>query len=649
MAGEKYTVEGELRIRAEAGVASVRRLADRLTALRSTVAGSQSIVRGLVGSVVSLGAGYVGINALAGAFRGVVGGAVEFQGQLESTRIGLSSVMAAVEGIPFAEAQRRASSLFEEIRTDALTSVATTRELFTVFQGIYGPLANAGLATDEIRETMRNTVTAASALGVDLAQAQRDISAMVRGTAGVDVRLFSMLRSTGAIAENTEAFNALSAPERIDRVRQALRRFEEAGAAYGQSFAGVVSTFQDIVETLTAAFFGPGFARVRSFLAGLNTQLLANRSAIEGALAVAGEQVANHLQRAFDYIDFAMRYVRDHWDEIVAKGERLVQQFRSVIPQMIQAAQAFAAFTVARSALGAGLGAASGAMNLAALLGEGGVGLLGGGAAAGAGGAAAAGGAGGGLAALEGALAALGAVAAPIAAVLAAVAAAGYFVWERMSDFAAMFDMLRPALEAIWADFMSIGASLWELLRPLLKIVGGSLFIMLFGGLLLLIGGLRVLAATLAFVMEWLARFSNMIEEWIIDPLLDLLMRVARGITELVGTLFGTHQGPHQSAGTIRGHFPDGPPIDTRDPLDRLRDQIGDGTGMQFGRFAVPPSAVPADRRPVQHNDFRGSRITVHQEFRQADPDRVALQMIEDLNRQAEARIQSGFVPALTR
>jgi hypothetical protein len=59
-------------------------------------------------------------------------------------------------------------------------------------------------------------------------------------------------------------------------------------------------------------------------------------------------------------------------------------------------------------------------------------------------------------------------------------------------------------------------------------------------------------------------------------------------------------------------------------------------------------AGTPADRATTV-NDFRGSRITVNQEFRQNDPDRVLMYMIEDINRQAEARITSNFVPALTR
>jgi hypothetical protein len=62
----------------------------------------------------------------------------------------------------------------------------------------------------------------------------------------------------------------------------------------------------------------------------------------------------------------------------------------------------------------------------------------------------------------------------------------------------------------------------------------------------------------------------------------------------------------------------------------------------------MPQPNAPTDRAQTV-NDFRGSRIEVRQEFRDADPDRVAISMIEDINRAAEMRIGSGFASATTR
>ncbi|GAG05099.1 unnamed protein product [marine sediment metagenome] len=55
------------------------------------------------------------------------------------------------------------------------------------------------------------------------------------------------------------------------------------------------------------------------------------------------------------------------------------------------------------------------------------------------------------------------------------------------------------------------------------------------------------------------------------------------------------------------------------------------------------------EREQAPTVDMRGSRIEVHQEFREADPDRVMIQMADALGREAIFRTQSGFVPPLAR
>lgn len=642
MAGENYKVEASLRLRAEAGIRSVQAFSSRLGDLATRIGGAQSMAGGLVRNIVGLGAGYVGINALASGFSALTRGAVAYQTSLESTRIGLASVMSAVEGMSFDRAQGEAEELFGQIREDAITSVATSQQLFGIFQGIYGPLRNAGLELQDIRSTTLDVVSASSALGIDFEQANRDVQAMARGAAGVDVRLFSMLRSTGAIAEDAEAFNALSAPERISRMRTALQQFSGAASAYGRSFAGVTSTFQDIVETLTGAFFGGSFNAVRDFLSDMNERLLANREALTAGITAAGDRLAAGIETAFDRILVGYDWVAENWDRIVQRGEDFVGQVRAMIPQLVAAAKVWGAITLAREGLAMGLGAASMATGAASIAGELGIGLGAAGAgtaAVGATGAAVAGegAAAAGAGTLGSALSALAPVFAVVAAVVAAVASAVMVANEYWSEIVDVFDTLSPLTSQLWEDFYAIGESLWEILRPLMRLVGGAVLFVLGGLFILLLGVLRVLLGVVRAVIGALASLANVFEEYVVTPLLDGLMAIAQALAEF--TTFVTMD----QVGALRRRLHDRDVIG--DPLGELEAEVGAREGARPFTW----SDVPADRRPVQHNDFRGSRITVNQEFRQADPDRIMLSIVEDLNRQAEQRITSGFAPALAR
>lgn len=634
-----YKVEGELVIRAQAGLAAVRSLTDRLEGLRARLSGSQTAAGGLVRSLVSMGAAYVGVNALVGGFRSLVSSSAEYRSNIESTRIGLSSVMSAVEGIPFAEAQRQSESLFAQIQDDAIRSTATSQELFGIFQGIYGPLRNAGVATGEIRTTMLDAVSAANALGVDLPQATRDITAMARGAAGLDVRLFSMLRSTGAIAEDAQAFNALSAPERISRMQAALGRFSGAADAYGRSFAGVTSTFRDVVQNLGGALMGPAFNRLTAWLGRLNERLIANRDSIRGVFTAAGERLADALQRAFDRVDRVMDYVANNWDDIVGRVNEAVTRFQALVPALLDAAKAFVAFSAGRAVLAGVVGTLSAITGTIATLAE--VSLLaGGGAAAGVG-------------ALEASFGALATLAAPLAAALAAVAAVGYVVYDQFESFSRMFEDILPIFQNIGGDLVGIGQDLWGILRPILTVLGT-----LIGGPLMiaftaLLGILRGLVLLVRIVTTVLRTMVSAVEEYLVDPIMNGLQRLWEYINQWVSRIMSPFSRGRSSTGLEEAAR------DTTDPVIALGRnleeslEVGPNTGMNWFLNRIPElrrtSPTAPEERAGHVNDFRGSRITVNQEFRQADPDRILMAMVEDINRQAEQRISSGYVPALTR
>jgi len=635
----------ELRLRTTAAQGAMRSLSESLGAFQQRLSSAQSASGGLFRSLVSFNLLSAGINAVTSGFRSLVGFATNFSTNLESTRISLAAVMSAVEGLSFEDAGRQAQEVFAQLRDDALTSTATTSELFGIYQSIYGPIRAAGEGLETVREVTGNTVAAASALGVDFAQASRDISMMARGTAGAEVRLFSMLRSTGAIAEDASAFNDLTAPERIARLRTALARFSVASEAYGQSFAGVTSTFQDIVESFTGAAFGPIFARVTSNLRQINNVLLENREEIIGWLTTTGEWIGTHIDRIIQRARAAFTWVSDHWGEIVGRMHNVVSMVQRMAPMLARVAAAWGAISLARAAAPAvaGLGsmvvgAGQGLMSAGSfVMGSAGVaaeGALAGGAtlvgAAGAGGTAL-------FVALAEALAPLAAVALVVVSAISAVVSTLWVVYDSWEAFTEMFKYLEPVLNAITEDFQAIAGNLWDVLRPSLTIIGSVILAVLVPAVILAISGIRAFAAYLNQLTAMWALYARVFEARVVNPFRNFMLRLGVDMSRLTMSAWG-FSGAVAEVSSLW------------DELDRKRRAEEDRQRRideAAGRRNRPSGDTST--RVDNHNDFRGSRITVNQEFREADPDRVALQMIEDLARFAEQRISSGFVPAFTR
>lgn len=646
----QYQITANLRLSDTGFSRSMGRLSARVRSFADRLRGTQTIVGGLMRSLLSLGAGYIGFQALSRGLRFMVGGMLDFQRSVEQTRIGLQSIISTIDGISFEEARASADAVWTALAEDALRSTATTQEMFDIFQGIVGPIRAAGNSLQTVRDITNSTVAASSALGVDFAQAQRDIGLMVRGTAGMDTRLFALLRSMNLINQTTEEWNRnLTTQERITELQRALGNFDEAATEYGQSFAGVTSTFRDIVQQLSASLAGPVFERVTAFLNRINNLILANRDAIEGLLTQAGNAAAAAFTQVSDRAFNAFNFLLTHWDEISARMQEFGDQLRAHGPQLGQLAAALTALSAARGFIAPLISMFS--TLIAGLEALGLVGAAGAGAevAAGAGGAAAGGAAG------------LSSILGPLAIVVALVAGAVVSLTSYWDQWLQIIEPMLPIIEQLWAEFQVVAALLWEVLRPILKVIGTVFIVMLISGLIMLIIVLRVLIRIVRNILTFFATIANFIEEWIVDPFIEGILEIGAALSRMWADILSTAerrptgvQAAQQAAarerlaGVQRGL--------TRDPaIERLVNRIGQGemgpTGRQFAPQATPRDllAETPEARPQTVNNFSRGSVTVRQEFREADPDRVMVRMINDIDAQAERRVQSGFAPAFSR
>jgi len=629
-----YQINAQLRLQGGGGSfgRSMSRLSDRVRAFADRLRGARSLAGGLVRSLLSLGAGYVGFHALSSGLRTVIGGMFEFQQQVESARIGLQSIIAAVDGISFEEAAASADAVWSALSEDALASTATTQEMFDIFQGIVGPIRAAGASLETVRNLTGQTVAAASALGVDFEQAQRDMQLMVRGAAGMDTRMFSLLRSMNLIEQSTEDWNQnLTTGERIDALQEALSSFDDAASAYGHSFAGATSSFRDIVQQLGSSLAGPVFARLTTFLMSINDLMLTNRDRITSILESVGESAGAALSVVADRVFEAASFVLGHWDEISARMTAFAQTLREQAPHLARMAAALGALSALKSTLAPILTVVSSVIGALEA-----VGLIGGGAAAAEGGAAA--GAAGAGAGASGAAAALG----PLALALAAFAGVVVVVMGWWDDFVAIFETMLPILGPIGEELMRTGAALWEVLRPVLKILGITVISIVVPALMAFLVILRNILRVVRFVMEALATFANLFETYVVDPVIDGVMAMIRGMSQFFAALAGlgvdtpgTGGTPAQQVGRLHPSYPFGP-------------GMGGGLNYEMTPEEALMNATP-DARPQTVNNFHRGSVSVRQEFRQADPDRVLTRMIGDIDSQSERRVQSGFAPALTR
>lgn len=642
MATTNYKVEADFTLRGvQAATKQVASLSDRIGTLGAKIRGASGGAGGIVGSLVGVGAAYTGVRLLAGGFMAAARGAVAFTKEVDSSRVGLASVISAVDGISFDKAQKQAGEVFRQLQDDAIKSVATTKDLFGVYQQITGPIRAAGFGMEKVREITNSTVSAATALGVDLPQATRDIGMMTSGVAGQDVRLFRMLRATGAIAENAEQWNkGLTQKQRVEKLTVALAKFSPAADAYAKSWGGLTSSLRDIAELSLGALGGPTLERLQGYMSKWIDRFVKNRDVAMAKISELGKRIAGAFENVFKAGDRALTYVVDNWDQIIKRVESVVSTVREMVPKLLQAAKLYAAVSVARSVVGGGLQVAGGAMNIGDQIAKSAAfrGLLAAPAAIGAESAGMAGiGLGGsGWGAVAG-FEALGAALGPLAAVLVPIAGMIVLVtehWQQLSSIISSF-MSGPGA-GIGQTFMDLFTNLYEAVKPFLKMIG--FFVSL--GLGTIIGLLVAELTLMAKAANWMLETLKPVTEWF-QHLADVLVNEVLGsIQSILNIMNGSELSTGERRSATRGTGGPG-------AVASAFNMETDASAGQFD-FAKANGGRPVAKMTV-NQDLRGSKITVKQDFRDADPDNVAYQMMQDIGKQASARAQSGYVPALSR
>lgn len=671
-------VKARLTLDAKQAKSQARSYQQSLQGLQQKIRGTQSTTTGLIKQTIALGTAYLGISAGVRVFKSLSVSAIKYTADLEKTKIGLTSVLTAVNEVPWEQGVKQAEEAFRILKEMSITSPAGPQDMFNIFQGIVGPLRAAGTEMDRIYQITNDTVLASSALGVDFEQAQRDISLMARGAAGMDTKLFSLLRSTGAIAESTEDWNrGLTETERVAKLEAALKKFAGSGDAFGNSWAGLTSTFKGIVDELKRAGATPVMQALQSHLKSFNNTLIENRDHLESLFEMYGRQVAHWINVAAESSIAGFKYLQDNWGAITARFDQAMSVLKRYGPMLAKLTAAYAGAQALRGpaasavgvagAMAPGLMAAGGAAKgmWAAAMGTAGStvgsGLFGSAAAAG-GGAGAAGGA-------AAASIALG----PIVAVLAALAAVAVAVkanWDPLVSF------MSGPLSTLGNDLMGLLQDTWGALQPLLEIAGTLILAVVVPAFMGLVGTLKAAISILRPFLQILGAifslFSRLVQEafasflnWLtrlgetMAPLNDIFSGVIEGLGSVasafggfISNLLAQLNQAQDDERARRLAAQEGDPFSKDYDAARIANQAMAMTMAANAETLREPSGakskknVPSGRGGSTVNV---QKMIIKQDFKNADPARIVTQMIGDITRQAENRVQTRFQGALTR
>lgn len=592
-------------------------------------------------SVLGFAAAYVGVNALTSAFKGLVTEAFKFASVNDRNRVSLGAIIAASDVFGNiadpAERMVRAGqvgdAVFRQLQSDALRSVATSQELASIYTGISGPLLGAGASLADIRKITNDTVSAASVLGVDFEQASRDIMIMSTGAAGMDTKLFRMLQSTKAITQSSKEWNEMLPADRVAAIKKSLEGFGPAGKAFEKTIPGITSSFVDFMQRFRGAFMQGPLETVRKTLVRLVGVFDANQTKILAVLTVLGNAFAKVLDPVINATIKATNYFLQNWESIalrIESGWQKLQKFGAIAmayaPTLAAGAKTAAGVSLVGKLAPGAIGGASAAISAG----------LAGGPAAGM----------GGIATVIAELTHLISVVVAMGGAFTIILPIGAVLVGLFALLADTWSSFVPVLLIVWTYLQTIFQGLWGLvmavfnaLMPLLKIIGvvvgsllavGALILSVFGRLALAVfGGIMSVLTT---IFEYIGKGFDWVYQHIVGIFTSLL------------DFFGKVHGDLLPKGSSSGGF-----------LGNLRQSFDDvmagfkTQGVTDASVLAGAEAGAPGTRKTTINDFRGSKIEVKQDFRQANPDNIWLQMVDGLNSAADQRLTSALVPDFTR
>ena len=170
----------------------------------------------------------------------------------------------------YADSLLLADETLKRIRADAAALPGSDSDFIKAFSLTFPAQAELGVKSLEEMTKRSNELTAVLlSKGVDAQQAGRDISLMMRGHAGEDVRSFVELKSVMGV-KSTEEWNRMAANKRLAKLDEARGKFGDAIKAFENTWDAVTSTGASYMKNLVTEGSKPLFELAKQNLKAIN-------------------------------------------------------------------------------------------------------------------------------------------------------------------------------------------------------------------------------------------------------------------------------------------------------------------------------------------------------------------------------------------
>jgi hypothetical protein len=589
----------------------------------------------------------------------------------------VAALIATAQGRGWADAHVDAEKLGDELDEIAISAHQAGPAVAEAFQTMLEITGATEGGVERASDQVKQLSQIATMLGKNVGDISKEFSMMEEGVIRTKGQLFHVLGASGIFGDNTKKAAAgwaqLTEEERLNRLNYALEQMSSKAADATPTFAQLRTSVAGIFEVMSEKLGEPFLHALVPEMSKFSEELRAGLPAIEEFGKEMSVDVAKWVHEAAEAVQEGFDYLHTHGKEIHDTIVSAVETAKSVVEFIIAHKEAIALAFGAK----AGIGIAGGLLKTGS---ESGIGK----AAIGAGQAVfAAGAAGGGIAGAGGAVAgatALGAVGAALGAWVLAGEQLGKLFSESAADTRQTFDAVRQGMQSMasenteWSDvevsaFERMRANLLESAQYLGEDVGAAAQfadamershkahvanMKVAADLQSMAGSFEVLAMSAQFAIEDAknaaemaaaekdqATFEGGTGQMIVDQFSSgfeaLMAAHDTGAQQYVAHLLGSSKNLFASFLTS-AHMSD-------EGFAALANALEAG-GEQFADQAKAIRDLIGNKEHQKmnvHFSMPGAKIDIKQDFRDQDPDNIAIVLKRDLVNAAVNRIGSGF------
>lgn len=294
----------------KAGPAGVRAMTNEV----KTLGRESTKTTGMLGR---LGAGVVAAFGVRAAGKALIG----FNSTVQDTKLQIAGMLALTKKTDLADQVGKADRAYANLQARAKSLPGTTAEYAKMLSVLTRPLTEAGLGMKDLEDITVNAVVAAKAVGEQWDVAARDIDQALRGQYhSTDPFASKVLGAAGYSGEEgRKKFNEMSAEDRAETLRSALmtKQWTQLAEAQGQTFGGMLSTFQDTIEQFFGKVGLPLFKVITAELKQWNAWLDANTDKVDEWAQRLGEGLVS----GFKAVKSAIGFLVENADTLLMIGK----------------------------------------------------------------------------------------------------------------------------------------------------------------------------------------------------------------------------------------------------------------------------------------------------------------------------------------